>query len=192
MICLKSTTAMRNKPDNIRNYDFFLWEKLKKGDKTALQKIYREHFAGMLDYGMRLVADRDFVKDCIQQVFRDIINRLPSLGNTGNIRYYLLKSLRQNMLDDVKRGSELKRRLGNIEGNGFDYTDVTTGFSGNDSSSIASLSFREKEAMYLKFSQGLNDLEISQMIGLSDASARELLYNALKKYRSYRDASPPQ
>ena len=168
-------------PDNIKNHDFFLWEQFRQGDKSALHKIYTGHYAAMLDYGLRLTDDRAFVIECIQQVFRNVISRLDRLNHINHIRFYLLLALRRHIFEHTTKGKMLKNKFQQVNGNGFHYNP--------NEQSVADLNFREKEAMYLKFHQQLNDMEISRMIGLTNGSARELLVKALRKYRTHRDAT---
>ncbi|MBS3806184.1 MAG: sigma-70 family RNA polymerase sigma factor [Bacteroidales bacterium] len=190
-------------PDKANNQDFFLWEQMKQGNKSALHKVYTGNYAAMLDYGLRLIGDRDLVKECIQQVFKDMIRRLDKMNQAHPIRFYLLSSLRQHLFDKTESGRTLKAKSKQMNGNGFHYNpeffsgsgkkeDAVKGSNGKDNSNGAGLNFREKEAMYLKFHHQLNDKEISRMIGLTDASARELLFNALRKYRTRRSTSNPQ
>lgn len=163
---------MEHVPDNIKNYDFFLWKQLKQGDKKALHKIYTGHYAGMMDYGLRLTDNRSYVRACIQQVFRDLISRLDQLNPVSHIRFYLLYALRQHIFEQTTNGKPSKINFQQVN-------------------EAAGLNFREKEAMYLKFHQGLDDFEISRMIGLTNGAARELLFSALQKYRTRRDAPNP-
>ena len=189
--------------DKSNHQDYLLWEQLKQGNKSALHKIYTGNYAAMLDYGLRLIGDRDFVKDCIQQVFKDLISHLGKADRARHIRFYLLSSLRKHLLDKTESGRTLRAKSKQMNGNGFQYNleffsgsgkkrDTAKDSNGKDNSIGTGLNFREKEAMYLKFHHQLNDMEISRMIGLTDASARELLVNALRKYRTRRSTSNPQ
>jgi len=189
--------------DKSNHQDYLLWEQLKQGNKSALHKIYTGNYAAMLDYGLRLIGDRDFVKDCIQQVFKDLISHLGKADRARHIRFYLLSSLRQHIFDKTESGRTLRAKSKQMNGNGFQYNleffsgsgkkrDTAKDSNGKDNSIGTGLNFREKEAMYLKFHHQLNDMEISRMIGLTDASARELLVNALRKYRTRRSTSNPQ
>ena len=185
-------------PDKANNQDFFLWEQMKQGNKSALHKVYTGNYVAMLDYGLRLIGDRDLVKECIQQVFKDMIRRLDKMDPAHPIRFYLLSSLRQHIFDKTAKGKGLRAKSKQMNGNGFQYNpeffaesvkkkETAKDSKGKDHFNGAGLNFREKEAMYLKFHQQLNEMEISRMIGLTDASARQLLVEALRKYRTRRN-----
>ncbi|MEX2593952.1 MAG: sigma-70 family RNA polymerase sigma factor, partial [Anditalea sp.] len=49
-----------------------LWQGLRDGDRNGLEGIYRHFATGLFQYGLSIVADQDFVQDCIQEVFIDI------------------------------------------------------------------------------------------------------------------------
>jgi len=185
-----------NRPGHRKNQDYYLWEQLKRGDKSALHKIYTGHYSGMLDYGLRLIPDRAFVTESIQQVFRDLISRMDTLNSTSRIRYYLLSALKRHILE--LDGNKPEKKFKQVNAHGFNFSPKNIHFTGKiylgpngdpGKGSYRGFSSREKEAMYLRFHQGLNDFEVSRMIGFSGGSARDLLVRAIRKYRTQRDAA---
>lgn len=88
------------------------WQLLKSGDKIILSKIYSAFIKGMFGYGMSIVADKDLIKDCIQDVFIDLWKYRSNLSNTDNIKLYLYKSLRNkiyNLTTKEKRKKSLDK-----------------------------------------------------------------------------------
>jgi DNA-directed RNA polymerase specialized sigma24 family protein len=75
-----------------------IWSRFLKGDNQVLSLIYLQHSNALFDYGCRFTVDRDLVKDCIQEVFCSLIRNRSSLGETDNIRLYLLKSLKRKII----------------------------------------------------------------------------------------------
>lgn len=73
------------------------WNLLKAGERSVLSMIYGAYIENMFAYGMSIVANRDFVKDCIQDVFVDLWKYRANLSATDNIKFYLLKSLRNKI-----------------------------------------------------------------------------------------------
>jgi RNA polymerase sigma factor (sigma-70 family) len=73
------------------------WHLLKAGNRSVLSMIYGAYIENMFGYGMSIVANRDFVKDCIQDVFVDLWKYRANLANTDNIKFYLLRSLRNKI-----------------------------------------------------------------------------------------------
>ncbi|GEM_PF-5311050 len=182
---------MAHHADKLKNYDFFLWEQFKRGDKSALQKIYYAHYQGMLDYGLRFTDERDFVREKIQQVYRDLIVNMDELGKTGNIRFYLLWSLRQQILTPGKKQAKKTNRARHARIEGFDFRYYQTsilpeksngkGLPSDIRRTMARLTNQEREALYLKFHQRLDEIEIDRMLEVTGLSARQLIYQALEK-----------
>ena len=77
------------------NNDLDIWRNLKRGDKRALESIYREHASALLKYGRKFVADGQLVEDCLQDLFIDIWQKRQNLSDTDSIKKYLLVSLRR-------------------------------------------------------------------------------------------------
>ena len=78
--------------------DSILWQKLKTGDKWALEQIYAAHAAVLLKYGRRFSADGQLVEDCVQDLFIELWKNREGLGDTDSIRKYLLVSLRRKVI----------------------------------------------------------------------------------------------
>lgn len=88
------------------------WQLLKSGDKTALSAIYNTFVNGMFGYGMSIIADKDLVRDCIQEVFIDLWKYRSNLANTDNIKFYVYKSLR-NKIYTLSTKEKRKKALDN-------------------------------------------------------------------------------
>jgi hypothetical protein len=81
-----------------------LWESFQKGDEVAYTRLYGLHVKAMYRYGMSLVSVSEaFVLDCIHDVFTEMWIKRERLTVPDNIRYYLLKSLKNRILHLLKR-----------------------------------------------------------------------------------------
>ena len=76
---------MENQSDEI------LWSLYLKGDKEALEQIYRRYYPLLLNYGCRLSANQDLVQDCIQNLFIKLMSKSRNLSATPSVKGYLLK-----------------------------------------------------------------------------------------------------
>lgn len=84
------------------------WQLLKSGNKSILSRIYSTYIDQMFGYGMSIIPNKDFIKDCIQEVFVDLWKYRSTLSNTDNIKLYLYKSLRNKIYN--LRAKEIKHR----------------------------------------------------------------------------------
>jgi hypothetical protein len=46
-----------------------LWSAFKEGDRLAFSAIYQRHFRKLVSYGLKISADKDLAKDCVQDLF---------------------------------------------------------------------------------------------------------------------------
>ena len=173
------------------NRDFFLWRKFKKGDRQSFGEIYREYYPALLNYGLKLKNDREFIKDCIQEMFLDITRYSKNLGDTDNIMFYLVTSLRHKIVRKI-RYDELCR---------LDQTSYNSYLSDQGPEAkvvnmdqfarnkrvmrdlINKLPTREKEAMLMKFYLYLEYDDIAEIMGLNKQSVRNLIYRGIKHLR---------
>ena len=153
-----------------------LWLRFLKGDDQVLSLIYLQYSNLLFDYGCRFTADRNLVKDCIQEVFCTLIRTRKNLSETDNIRLYLLKSLKRRILRDLK-DSSTHTVLVNDKEYPFDLlltNNIDDQMNELDdekrqllSEAMLSLTDRQKEAIYLRFNRGLEYEEISFLLNLN-------------------------
>ncbi|WP_421872692.1 RNA polymerase sigma factor [Marinoscillum sp.] len=86
--------------------DTELWKQFRSGDRDAFERIYHLHVKGLYSYGMTFIEDSFTVKECIQDLFVDIWSHKDRLGDTDNIKFYLMRSLRRRI---SKSQSDQKR-----------------------------------------------------------------------------------
>ncbi len=173
--------------------DAVVWDKFKEGNEAALSKIYHSHIDSLYNYGIKFNNNSDFVKDCIQELFFELINHRSNLGSTNNIKFYLLKSLRRKIARHS--GKIIHLRFGNNDGDEVSdnpvpsaenmLIDEETNFEmeGKVKVLLQKLSKRQKEAIYLKFYQELGYDEISDVMSISYQSARTIIFKAIKTLR---------
>lgn len=169
-----------------------LWLRFLKGDDQVLSLIYLQYSNLLFDYGCRFTADKNLVKDCIQEVFCTLIRTRKNLSETDNIRLYLLKSLKRRILRDLKDSGN-KTILVNDQEYPFDLllaNNIDDQMNELDeekrrllSEAMLSLTERQKEAIYLRFNRGLEYEEISFLLNLNYQSSRALIHRAIEKLR---------
>lgn len=177
----------------IKNYDYFLWERFKSGDEKAFEEIYKDHYQSLYNYGYRIYPKPEFVKEVIQELFYDIISSIKNLGETDNIRFYLIASVRRKMMVSLKKQSRYIHPDTGENHFEFDF-DVSAEESiiqkeENNSHQLqikklmSNLSARQKEAIFLKFYNNMSYEEIMKIMDINYQSARTLIYKAIKVMR---------
>lgn len=176
----------------LKDNDQNLWSKFLDGDEQVLSLIYLGHVNALFDYGCKLTPDRDLVKDCIQDIFCTIIKNRESLSRTDNVRFYLFKALKRKIVRELQKSNKTQA-IGNetVAGfeisflHSFDHTEIelTEQQKKELVDAVESLTARQKEAIYLRFTRGLDYRSIAMILNLNYQSARALIHRAIAKLR---------
>lgn len=172
-----------------------LWEDFQSGDMYALANLMQCYYADLVNWGLRLHNEREFVKDCIQDMFEKLWMMRKTINSVENVRPYLMTILKTRILREltnkhVTHQSDLNEeytfsvefasdlRLIDEENEVFVIRKLEM--------VLNHLSSRQKELIYLKFYQNLSFEEIGEIMNLSRQSVYNLhqksLYNLRKHY----------
>jgi RNA polymerase sigma factor (sigma-70 family) len=170
------------------------WHDFIGGDFDALSVLFRHYAKSLVSYGMKISPDKELVKDSIQEVFIQLIQKRLKLKRNDEIRGLVFRLLRNKMIDEIKLINRNKR-TGNLIfncNNNFE-TDAEHRHIGSEdelrrdrllTSALDELSAHQKEAMFLKYSSGFSYEQISEVMDISIASVRTLIYRTLKQLRA--------
>lgn len=171
--------------------DTLLWNNFRSGDDKSFENIYRSHIKLLYNYGSKFTNDKEFVLDCIQEVFVDIFIHRQNLGETSNIKLYLFISLKRKLIRYLHKNSlvqsfpddELPFLAIYSTEEEISSQESETEMINKLSKALTTLSPRQKEAIYLRFVSGLKYEEICQILDLNYQSVRNLVYRAMEKLR---------
>jgi RNA polymerase sigma factor (sigma-70 family) len=169
-----------------------LWKCYLSGDAKALENILRLHYNLLYKYGKQFTPDTEAVKDCIQDLFLFLWKNRSTISETPAVANYLVKSLRNRLRRHL---SAKKLVLGGEDDFTFSMTPDHTATSEEKlifqeesqalalriQRSIATLSRRQQEIIYLKFYLNANTQEISEIMGIGRQSIYNLLNEAINK-----------
>lgn len=172
------------------NESCFLWEEFRKGKEKAFEQLYYAYFNHLYNYGFKLSHDENFTKDCIQELFFRLWKNRNKLKPVKSVRFYLLKTLRHDISRKaVRRNNQLKREQGfagfqaNIT---FSAEEVVIEDEDNAIKKIQLLNIlntlpkKQREAIFLKYYQGLEYNEIADIMAVKYQSVLNLIHRALK------------
>jgi RNA polymerase sigma factor (sigma-70 family) len=146
----------------------------------------------MFRYGIRFIKDEDFVQDCIQNIFFDLWTRRDKIGQTDAVKSYLFKSLRTRIFRDKAKWKSLE----SIEDD-YEFIvefDVETTLIKEELSQeinhklhliLDKLPKRQKEILYLRFYEGMEQEKIAEIMGLNPQSVYNLLHESITRLRKY-------
>ncbi len=188
-----TNTSIQDNPEEV-------WAKFVNGDRGAFTSIYDLNVDALFSYGMKLYANQNVVKDCIQDVFLDIYEHRKQISTPRNIKFYLFKALKRNMFRQLKKERK-KSSLPKMENLSFvtEYSIETKTINREVENSqkelvakiLKELTPKQQEIVYLRFVKGFNYTEISEIIDIHHNSVRKQVYRAIKKLRKspiFKDA----
>ena len=174
--------------------DRLLWQKLKSGDKNALEVIFRNEADALCKYGRKFTPDKDLIADCLQDLFVELWRTKETIGSTDSIRKYLFVSFRRRLIKDLNKenktksldpDTDLKEEITFSVENTWIENEDTIQKSEALTSAISKLSSRQQEILYLKFYNDMDYDQITEIMHLNYQSARNLVTRALESLRKY-------
>jgi len=174
--------------------DFEIWRELKSGSEVALVFIYKKYFQTLYRYGSQFTKDRSLLKDTIQDLFIELIKRRSRLSDTSSIKYYLLKSVKINLISKLKKLKRIDYQNDLVEGFDFDISlsheqilinsQITEEQRLRVNLALQELTRKQREIIYYFYFQNLSLSEIASLMSFSgEKSAQNLLYRALAGLR---------
>lgn len=167
------------------------WRRFIEGDQEAFKTLYDIFVDTLFSYGVRYCANEENVKDCIHDLFVDLHRYRPRLNKDVNVKAYLLGSLRRKIAANIKR--DIHRADASASDAfllGLATEDYMTLSDEHENEVLHQLRIemeklppRQKEALYLRFTSEMSYEEVAQVMSVSIASTRTLIYRAVKDLR---------
>ena len=169
-----------------------IWNRFRTGDREAFARIFELHYRQLYAYGKQFLVDVSLTEDAIQDLFINLWRTRENLSEVDNIKFYLFRSLRRN----IRRLSERQERAqhqnifqAQIED---DWLRQTSDFLPDDDESlltrrlnalIEDLPRRQQEVILLRYYQNFSTEEISLIMGVTEKTVRNTLFNAMTTLR---------
>lgn len=174
-----------------------IWQEFQKGNKDAFRELYQQYIDVLYGYGMKITGDSNIVNDNIQALFIYLWEKKGNLSYPTNLTGYLLASLRNRLLKDLKKQQKLNANSLNIDDiheiYNFDFDiDIQETLARKElneeklyalKQAIDTLTPRQKEVIYLRFYKGLSPDEVAEIMDISNQIVRNHTYDAIKKLR---------
>jgi RNA polymerase sigma factor (sigma-70 family) len=175
--------------------DKTLWQSLRNGDNQALATLYKRHVKELHRYGRRFSLDESVVNDCLHDVFVEIWQKRAQLSpEVSNIRFYLIKSLRNRLLRTLENQKKVVLS-DEMSAYNFDFepahdviliqNEVEKQSYDQLNQAIDTLSARQREALFLRFHQNLSYDEIANIMAVEQQSAYNLIFRGVEALRKY-------
>lgn len=172
--------------------DRLLWEKFQTGDNGTYAYIYEKYIRDLFFFGKQFSSDRELIKDCIQDVFIKIYKNRKNLGAVNNIKVYLFISLKNSLLNELKKDQNWIEWIDNIHPDIFCERDIEDSYIENEERALQSaqlnkvikdLTPKQRKVIYYRFVQCLSIPEIQELMGINYQSVTNLIHRSISKIK---------
>lgn len=168
-------------------------ERFLSGDDEAPSWLYNMYIQDLFAYGSALTADRELLKDAIQDIFFKVLANRSVLKEVRNLRYFFFRSLKNRLIDLQKSAASRNEPIGNEERFSVKLTVLDDLIEAEDRKALANrlekllatLTSHQREAVCLRFIYEMEYDEIAGLLNLRNVkSARNLVSRALERMRT--------
>jgi len=158
--------------------------------REDINRIYKKHYSGLYNYGLKISGSPDMTKDAIQELFIQFLRDRKKLESVKKVDSYIYRSIRNNLLREIRSETGLAKTEAENPEVEFSHEEfliteeLTTERGRMVARSLNRLTARQKEIVYLRFFNNLSYDEISEVLDITYKTVKNLTYEALTKMRS--------
>jgi len=178
--------------DNHYSDDRACWTAFRHGDKDAFSVIYQNHLDALFNYGMKVVPDRNLVKDSLQDLFIDLWRNRLNLSETDQIRYYLYTAFRRKLIREAQKSRRLSVLVSSADIAetvvlSVDHLIISEELNLERKAlllrGLKKIPMRQQEVLNLLYYENYTYEQISQMMGIHVKSVYTLAWKAFASLR---------
>jgi len=165
-----------------------IWDRISQDDKNAYAEAYRFLFNRFYNYGVRFTTDELLIEDAIQETLLLLWDKRGSLSEIKYPSTYFYSVFRNNLINRLRLkkterfGEELEILDFSVEEFIFEKeTEIL--LKGKLKNAIEGLTSRQREAIYLRFYEGLSYEGVASILGISTKATYKIMARALSQLR---------
>jgi RNA polymerase sigma factor (sigma-70 family) len=170
-----------------------LWKMVQEGDKDVFTYIYRKYATELYRYGIKICPDPILVEDVLQEVFCRLWDLKNDISIDRSIKFYLFSTFRRELVKQASKQSNTASLCHQNLTPQLEYSlqeilienQITLESNQKMEKAMDALSKRQKEAIYLKYIEGLSYEEISKLMNIQVPSLYNLIFKALKFLKNH-------
>ncbi|WPQ65269.1 RNA polymerase sigma-70 factor [Chitinophaga sancti] len=174
--------------------DIALVNKLAGNDEVAFEALFHKYKDKLYSFLLHLGNSPTAAEDVLQDVFMKLWTRRAQLGEIDNFNAYLFRMAANQAINLMRRQSREIRILDELQLYTIDENGTTQAMSEKEvqevlAKALATLPQQQYKVFMLSREHGLKYEEIAAEMGISAATVRNHMVQALKKIRTYLESS---
>ncbi len=175
-------------PLPIQTSDTELLERLRRGDTSAFDVIFRTWYGPLVGTAERMLRDRAVAEELVQDVMLELWRRRETLLSDGSAQAYLFQATRNRVLNHLRHLKIEQRSEPEVRGEGSstppaDAALVEEELSTAVQRAVQALPDRCREVFELSRVHGLKYAEIARALGISVKTVEAQMGKALRTLR---------
>jgi RNA polymerase sigma-70 factor (ECF subfamily) len=161
-------------------------------DYDCFDEIVRRHQEPLARYAVLFLGDRELARDAVQDCFLRAFRTIGRYTGSGKLAAWLFTLLRSSCLDALRRDAHQRDTRGTetaaagraVGGAAFREPGAEAERRERSEAvrrALASLPEGYREAVILRFFQGLGYAEMGEVLGASETACRQRVHNAVRK-----------
>ena len=162
---------------------------MKTGSESAFKALYDTYIQDLFLYTSRITNNRELIEDSIQDLFVELWKSRENLPHVKSVKFYLFKRIKRKVIRKLIESRKLPLSRNILEDYNFEIVfsretelinrQITKEKQQRLLKSLNKLTRRQKEAITLRFFDGLPNTEIAALLAMSPKSVRNLIYRAM-------------
>ncbi|WP_346860853.1 sigma-70 family RNA polymerase sigma factor [uncultured Draconibacterium sp.] len=179
---------MKNKTDKI------IWKEFIDEREDALSFIYHQNVDFLFFYGKKFTTNDHLILDVIQDLFFYLISKRQTLGETDNIRIYLLKAFRRRLFKQLKKRTKQQELEKDFSEDPQIVFSIEEKLISDEEASekelelkrgMEKLNAKQREVLYYRFTCGFDYQQICEIMSISYDTARQLVSRSIQNLKKY-------
>lgn len=167
-------------------------DQLKEGNEDVFLFVFRRYYKDLVLFAGTILSNRrDICEDIVQDVFLDLWNRRSSISIKTSLKGFLLQSVRNGCLDELRHGKVVRAHVDYVSFLGNDTDSLTEQYilysdlESRLKEGLSAMPEEYRQAFELNRIYGLKYKEISASLHVSERTIEERIGKALKFLRHY-------
>lgn len=167
------------------------WQKIVEGNKQAFSEAYTLFYKKLYNYGRKFTDDDNNIEDAIQEVMLSVWNKREKLDKVSFPVTYIYTSFRYLLFAQLRKEKK-KVLMISLNENEVEFSADHMLICSEEGSikekqlqqAIAKLTSRQREAIFLRFYEGLNYDEVAATLGISVKATYKIMARAILELKS--------